>query len=236
MKNNYNRGFRVNGVNNNRRRRIINRVPPVVSTTPQTYGPGRLIAHITDDIIRTTAVTVESYHLGERLKGNSEFLETVNKYKFFKILGIKVILKPYNYVNTSETGAFLLNWDSEVPDNFLKDDSAKIFGPVNPRMKVWKFIPPDMVIGTTAQGTAPVNLRTYINAKRFVIPCWFHVVVGFQGFVDFQIEWIIEFRGLSLLPTSTKIESLEEQLRMLKLKLKEEEKEKIKKLDKASNN
>lgn len=206
---------------------MINRVPPIVSTGPQTYGPGRVVAHISDTITRTTTTTVSSYNLGERLKENVEFQETIEKYQYFKILGIKVILKPFNYVNTSETGAFMINWDSDISDtDFFKNDSVKVFGPVNHRMKVWRFLPPDMVIGTTNTATAPVHLQSYINAARFVVPCWFHVIVGFQGFVEFQIEWILEFRGLAIVSTQTKINRLLERVNLLKEKLKEENKKK----------
>jgi len=204
---------------------LINSVPPTASTAPQRYGPGTLLTNITIPSIQVLRNTDVDENLGALLKSNLEFTELIGKYQYFRLVCLKVVLLPYFYNNAQGNGAFLINWDGQEPGNILMDDSAKLFSTIIPRTKVWKFIPPKMVIGTTNTDSAPVDLSQFINSRRFVLPVWFHAFQDFANSVTFRIEFTIQLRGLVTIPTSSKLKNILTQLELIE-KLEEERKKK----------
>lgn len=218
------------GFNRRRRRRrgLINRRPPVATTQPQRYGPGRLITNITLDVSNILPNTISSTNLGALLKENLEFTELIGKFNYFKLIAIKVMLRPYNFINTNRNqGVFVLDWHGEPPGDLEKSDNAKYFGPINNNLKTWKFIPPKMVIGTTNTDSAPVDLSQYINTHRFVLPVWLHVFHDFTNQVfNFIIEMVIETRGITMLPASSKLNNIQKQIDIIKKSLIKEEDDK----------
>lgn len=200
----------------NRKNRVINRRPPNTSTKPQRYGPGRLITNITLELPIIAPNTITSINLGEQLKSNLEFTELSGKFNYFKLIAIKVILLSYQFQNTTKSGVFVLNWHGEPPGDLTKSDNAKLFGPINITNKIWKFIPPKMVIGTTNTDSAPINLNEYINIHRFTLPAWIHVFHEFTGQnMPFKVELVIETRGITMLPSSSKLDNILKQIELL---------------------
>jgi len=211
--------------------RIINRRPPNTTTRPQRYGPGKLITNITLELPIIPPNSITSINLGEQLKSNLEFTELSGKFNYFKLIAIKVILLSYQFQNTTKSGVFVLNWHGEPPGDLTKSDNAKLFGPINISNKIWKFIPPKMVIGTTNTDSAPINLNEYINIHRFTLPAWMHIFHEFTSqSMPFKVELVIETRGITMLPSSSKLENILKQVELLEknianIDIKEDKKE-----------
>lgn len=212
-----------------KKRRIINSLPPSISQKPSKYGPGMNLIRITFHY-NVESNTLRSFYLGENIRNNIEFQRCALYYKYFKLKVIKIFLPPYNMANSSGDGTLLINWDSsEVnADDMRLDDRAKYFGPVNSRFKIWKFLPPHAVAGTTGTNTAPVLLDGYINDFRFVLPLRLHIIHYLPESIILRVELVLLFRGNEI-PTTTSLKTyyinLLKQLEKEEFKIGEDNKE-----------
>jgi len=207
-------------VRRRRKQRLINRVPPILSTKPQKFGPGSPIRYVTRSYV-CNADTVHNFPIGEDLSDTNEFLEFATNYNFCRIVCIKLIIRPYNFTNTTSVLFFKMNWANtvETRDSIVNSDVSKMVGPVNPKATVFTFIPPSISFGgyaipsfyvqTLANNYDAIHLGVY-NSLSSAVSINVEIVMQFKTPRDYsQTSNIIKSLKLEIAKEVYKMQNLE---------------------------
>jgi hypothetical protein len=175
----------------------MNRQPVTNSSSLQTFGPGNTVCRVTNYVqfVPTdNAMTHGTINIIKLMAQSVEFESYVTRFRFFKIVGVKIIIQPrLTYeINPLLPARLTIDWASEVNENILADDSAKQVMYYNTRPKVYRFRSPKIIV--TRGGTA-YNLggwmHTGINLNN--LPGFLKISSEFP--LNLTCETIVVFRG-----------------------------------------
>jgi hypothetical protein len=164
----------------------------------QRFGPGSTIRRIT--LFNSIPTTYKVFDIGTEFASSVEFSTVAALFQFYKVVAIKVIFFPYNYVNNTGRVYMQMNFDTHVPTDpqLAIGDKTKVIGPVNTRNKVFKFIPPN-TIGTTGNSNDPYLMNGWISTETRIFPAKLITghSLGLNVNLDIMIEVTVLFRGTS---------------------------------------
>jgi len=157
---------------------------------------------------------------------NGEFERNVPLYRYFKIIGFKVIIPPrLNTDNTQLPNARItIDWADGTGENIIQDDGSKEISAYSTRTKVFKFKPPNLLI-KPAVGNLMINYSDWMPTNMvegFVPPGYFKAASAFT--FNFTIETVVAFRGSQFTLNSNKIK----QINKIEKEEEKEEEEEIK--------
>lgn len=188
--------MRLNGNNNrnkrkrNRRNRnVINKLPPILSKYPQRYGAGSTIRYISFSYT-VAATSVSTFNIGTDIADNQEFNEIAVNYSYCRLLAIKVIVRPFNYTNTTSVMFLKMNWSNatETAQSIVNSDVSKMVGSVNPKGAVFTFLPPSISYG----GAAIPNFYVQSLANNYIFVL--NASSAFTTPIPINVEVAIKFR------------------------------------------
>jgi hypothetical protein len=190
-----------------KRKNIKNKVPPLISTKPQRYGYGSAIRFISSGYIIPTE-TLQTFPLGTDLSDNTEFLKFAEDYHYCKLLAIKVIVRPFNFVNSTKAVYFKMNWSNsyETAASVRASDVSKMVGSLNPKPTIFTFLPPQISYG----GAAIPNYYVQCLATNYIFTL--NAVSGFSSSIDINVEFVLRFRTPRDYAQSSKITSLRKEI------------------------
>ncbi|MBS7551901.1 hypothetical protein KII05_10750, partial [Weissella confusa] len=180
-----------------RRRNLINRQPVTNSSSLQTFGPGSTVCRVTNYVqfVPTdNTMTHGTIDIIKLMAQSTEFESYVTRFRFFKIVGVKIIIQPRLTYELSPLlpARLTIDWASELNENILADDGAKQVMYYNTRPKVYRFRSPKIIV--TRSGTA-YNLggwmHTGINLNN--LPGFLKISSEFP--LNLTCETIVVFRG-----------------------------------------
>lgn len=212
-----------NNRRNARRNRILNRLPPEDSQRVQTLGAGALMSRITIPYNTNFTIqnaedpTVNIISLGNLIESNPEFTDKQYNFKYYKIIGIKIIKFPNN--NTSIFTHFIvyLDWGARnsnyTYEYMLHADTVKRIPFYNFKVLNYKFKPPNANLPTSNSQASYINLRNFNSTyDNFTIPINLCVVPVKQpntnaqtAYVNFVIEVLIQYRGSEYYSNAAKL-------------------------------
>jgi len=128
------------------------------------------------------------------MASTNEFERNVVQFKYFKIIGVKIIIQPRLTYEISPVlqARISYDWISNLQENILADDSAKEVNCYNTRPKIYRFKPPNVLVNRN--GLA-YNLGSWMptNIDLNYIPGWIKVSSEFPLY--FCVETIVKFKG-----------------------------------------
>jgi hypothetical protein len=158
---------------------------------------------------------------------NAEFERNLPLFRYFKIIGMKVIIPPrLNTDNVQLPNARIsMDWADGTGENIQQDDSSKEITAYSTRTKVYKFKPPNLLIKSAA-GNQFLNYSEWMPTNQtagYVPPGYFKITTAFT--FNMTIEVLVMFRGSQFGTNSNKIRKIEK-IEEEKEEEKEEEEEK----------
>lgn len=175
----------------------MNRQPNTTSSALQTFGPGTTTCRVTNYVKFTpteNAMTHGTIELMKLMAQTVEFESYVTRFKFFKIIGVKVIIQPrLTYeLEPLVPARIMIDWTNQVDENILADDGAKQVMYYNTRPKIYRFKSPNVVV--TKGGTAYSLggwMHTGINLNN--LPGYLKISSEFP--INLTCETVVVFRG-----------------------------------------
>jgi len=172
-----------------------------------TYGPGRTTARVTNYINFQTDSQVNGVIDHMAIVSNSEEFERhVTNFKYFRIIGVKVIV-PQRQADTFSVpipGRITYDWVSNVEENVLADDGGKEISNYQTGYRTYRFAPPNMII----QGqNGTYNYKNWNSTNYAVnLPGWLKISAAFS--FNLVVETYVEFRGnqTQVLPNVIKLD------------------------------
>lgn len=192
----------------NRKFRALTQLPYSLRTRPVGLGAGGSLTRITDKFSFTveTSGVLQNDVINHMyyVYSNQEFERYVGIYKYFKIIGVKIIVPPRNELSGEvvQTARIAYDWVTGVVENILSDDNAKEITSYQTRNKVFKFFPPNLLIKAPT-GSNYVNYNSWLPMSQisgFVPPGYIKISSEFA--FDFTVETIVKFRGCETQNTS----------------------------------
>jgi len=182
---------------NNKRRGIMYNQPKVISGVTQTFGPGSTVCRVTNYVHFVPTddqMTHGTIELMKLMAQTSEFESYVTRFKYYKIIGVKIIIQPrltYELTPLLQS-RITIDWTNNTNENILADDGSKEVNYYNTRPKVYRFRPPKMTINR--YGNA-YNLGgwTPTNIDLNYLPGWLKISSEFP--LNLCTETIVIFRG-----------------------------------------
>lgn len=161
-------------------------------------GPGSTLARVT---IRFEYIPGETnsavINLMQYIVNDVEYERFITTFKFWRLEGIKIILPP-RMVNSgayTTTGRIGIDWNNNVLEDILGDDSSKEVTNYQTRNVVYKFKPPNARL--LCENGTPINYRewqaTNIDLGSTVPPGYIKVTCNWS--FAFVVEALVKFRG-----------------------------------------
>jgi hypothetical protein len=175
----------------------MNRQPITNSSSLQTFGPGNTVCRVTNYVKfvpNDNSMTHGTIELMKLMAQSTEFESYVTRFRYFKIIGVKVIVQPRLTYEISPLlpSRLTIDWANMSDENILADDSAKQIMYYNTRPKVYRFRSPKIIV--TRGGTA-YNLGgwNYTGISLNYLPGYLKISSEFP--LNLTCETIVVFRG-----------------------------------------
>lgn len=166
-----------------------------------------------------------------------EFERNLPIYRYFKVIGHKVIVPPRLNTDNSQlpSARISLDWADGTGENVIQDDGSKEIPAYSTRNHVFRFKAPDVLIKAPT-GNYYFNYANWLPSNQtsgFVPPGYIKISSAFT--FNYTVETLIAFKGSQTQTASTvkiiKMKRLEE----IKEDEKEQEKDEEKEEDKEEN-
>lgn len=183
-----------------RRRNPIYKRPYILKQGVQTLGIGGTtyrFEQFFNVTVQAGSYQNSSYGIIGALNGNLEFQGIAQNYKYFKILGVKVVLPPQPTVGNStiyRAGRIAMDWNDLAEEELMINDSAKVIPFYSVRNTIYTFRPPNMNLRTVVGDSRIYNYREFIplNYISGNMPGWLKGTFPFN--IKFHTEIIVLFK------------------------------------------
>jgi hypothetical protein len=153
-----------------------------------TMGPGTTTSRVT---LRYKYEAPEGdsavVYMMNAMFNNQEFERNITLFKYWKLIGVKIIIQPRVNENQGNdpTGRITIDWNNDLVENILADDGSKEIAPYSTRYQVYRYAPPDALL-------------TAANGKRINYANWIAANDGFQdtlapGYLKITSTWQFSF-------------------------------------------
>jgi hypothetical protein len=133
----------------------------------------------------------------EQVQDNVEFERFTTIFKFFKVMGVKIIFPP-RIRNESDydvllNGRITIDWANNLEENLQGDDGSKEFTAYSTRSRVYRFKPPNSILYNTTRDYS-VNYTEWTPIEQIGrLPGYLKLTTNFRA--QFIVETVIAFRG-----------------------------------------
>jgi hypothetical protein len=184
----------------NGRKSILNRRPANLSTRIQSFGPGTTVSRVTNYVeFNVDPIGVMSHAVIDHMvtmAQTEEFERNVNIFKYFKIIGIKIIIQPRLTYEISPMlqGRITYDWTSPLLENILADDGSKEVTVYSTKNTIYKFKPVNAAITSNNYTYNYKDWLPTMNANILTyLPGWIKISSSFPFY--FCVETIVAFKG-----------------------------------------
>jgi hypothetical protein len=213
---------------------MLKSLPYTIRQNVIKLGPGSTLSRVTLRYLYIPGeVGSSSLNMMYSVVHSEEFQRNLPLYRYWKLIGIKIIINPRVTQTTSNdlSGRITVDWDNEAIENILSDDSSKDIPSYSTRYRIYKFMPPDVML--TGLNGKRINYNNWISTnddlQNAVPPGYIKISCNWD--FNFSLEAMILWKGNQTSYTADTYKILNNQVIKMgkeeeKLELKEEEKEK----------
>jgi hypothetical protein len=161
----------------------------------QRLGPGTTTVRVTQRYTYTGIDEDAVVNFMQDVVSNVEFEEKLNKFKYFRMLGVKIIMNANNKVGATASGRISLDWNSNIVENIYKDDGAKEFPNYLTRNMIFRFLVPNANLSMSDGRTINYNIWTPTNfpLSNAIPPGFIKISAAFA--FTFTTETLVSFKG-----------------------------------------
>lgn len=178
---------------------LLNSRPFSLRTSPVSLGPGEALSRVTNRYqFSATEEASANINVMYDVFTNAEFESKTILFRFFKIVGLKVIVPPR--LNTDQaqlpTARLMVDWANGTAENISLDDGAKEIFPYSTTPRVYRFKSPDVLIKAPT-GLFYVNYSNWMPSNQttgFVPPGYIKITGSFA--FNFTVETLVLFKGM----------------------------------------
>jgi hypothetical protein len=194
----------------------------------QKLGPGYLVVRVTQRYTYTGVDEDAVVNFMYDVVDNAEFEDKLPKFRYFKILGVKLIMNANNKVGATASGRITIDWNSNTLENIYKDDGSKEFPNYLTKNLIFRYLVPNANLSMSDGRTINFGIWTPTNfpLSNATPPGFIKISAAF-GFT-FTAETLVAFKGSQTTFTPNKIIgglNKEKAVGEIKEEEKEEEKE-----------
>jgi len=204
---------------------LIRGKPYSLKQTVQRLGPGSTTVRVTQRYTYTGLDEDAVVNFMYDVVDNAEFEDKLSRFRYFKILGVKMIMNANNKVGATASGRITIDWNSNVLENIYKDDGSKEFSNYLTKNVVFRYLVPNANLSMSDGRTINYSIWTPTNfpLSNAIPPGFIKISAAFA--FTFTTETIVAFKGSQTTFTPNKIIGRQEAKEEVKEEEIEEEKE-----------
>jgi len=209
-----------------RGKNIIQSKPYSIKQSIQRLGPGSTTVRVTQRYTYTGLDEDAVVNFMYDVVDNAEFEDKLPRFRYFKILGVKIIMNANNKVGATASGRITIDWSSNTLENIYKDDGSKEFPNYLTKNLVFRYLVPNANLSMSDGRTINFSIWTPTNFPLSnAIPPGFIKISAAFGFT-FTAETLVAFKGSQTTFNPNKIKVIGREAVKEEIKEEEEEEEK----------
>lgn len=179
---------------------ILNSTPYSLRQSTQTLGPGKFLARVTNNFQVVNAdKTIAHYNqnIMYEVFNNVEFERNLSLYRYFKVIGHKIIIPPRLNTDNSQlpNARISVDWADGTGENIIQDDGSKEISAYSTKTHIFRFRSPNVLIKAPT-GSYYFNYSEWLPTNQtsgFVPPGYIKVSSAFT--FNYTVETLVIFKG-----------------------------------------